>query len=115
MFIVVFYVLQISRIEQGSTLYDYNEEAETPSFLWYAFFNQVLLMMGDFGATHLRRSDKNFPDEEQSFISSENILVYAIFLISLFLGQIVIFNMLIAIMAETFSRHSDRLDENGKR
>mmetsp|Transcript_17994 Transcript_17994/g.24132 ORF Transcript_17994/g.24132 Transcript_17994/m.24132 type:complete len:209 (+) Transcript_17994:2080-2706(+) len=115
MFMVVFYMLQISRVEQGSILYDYNDEEASPSFMWYAFSNQVFLMMGDFGGTHLNRSNKDFRDQEREFIYLENVLVFVIFLASVFIGQIVVFNMLIAIMAETFGRHSDSLDENGKR
>ena len=30
MFMVVFYMLQINRVEQGQILYDYNEEIENP-------------------------------------------------------------------------------------
>ena len=39
MFMMVFYMLQISRIEQGGILYDYNEEEQSPSYMWYAFRN----------------------------------------------------------------------------
>ena len=39
MFMTCFYMLQISRVEQGSILYDYNDEEESPSYLWYAFSN----------------------------------------------------------------------------
>ena len=115
MFMVCFYMLQISRVEQGSVLYDYNDEEESPSYLWYAFSNQVFLMMGDFGGTHLQRSDKDFKGAEKEFVYTENVLVFFVFLSSVFIGQIVVFNMLIAIMSETFGRHSDSLDENGKR
>ena len=115
MFMMVFYMLQISRVEQGSILYDYNNDEESPSFLWYALVNQVLLMMGDFGSTHLHRSDQAFPEPEKEFVYFENILVYFIWLLSVFIGQIVVFNMLIAIMGETFGRHSENKDENGKR
>ena len=72
-------------------------------------------MMGDFGGTHLQRSDKDFRGADKQFVYTENVLVFFVFVSSIFIGQIVVFNMLIAIMSETFSRHSDSLDENGKR
>ena len=71
--------------------------------------------MGDFGGTHLQRSDKDFRGADKQFVYTENVLVFFVFVSSIFIGQIVVFNMLIAIMAETFTRHSDSLDENGKR
>lgn len=37
------------------------------------------------------------------------------FIGSTFITQIVIFNMLIAIMASTFARHNEDLDQNAKR
>lgn len=39
MFMMCFYMLQITRIEQGSKMFDYNDEEENPSYMWYAFSN----------------------------------------------------------------------------
>ena len=70
--------------------------------------------MGDFGGTTLNRSSKDFSHPEADYIYLENFLTYSTFIGSIFIGQIVIFNMLIAIMSDTFSTHRDHLDENGK-
>jgi len=95
-------------------LFAYDMDADSPSFIWYAFVNQVFLIMGEFGGTSLNRSEEGFAHPEKEYILAENVLVYAFFLASIFIGQIVVFNMLIAIMSNTFSTHSDHLDENGK-
>ena len=86
MFMTIFYVLQIGRIEQGSLLYDYNDEGDVPSFMWYAFVNEVLLMLGDFSSTHLRRSDRGISTRESQYIYAENILIYVFWLGSVFMG-----------------------------
>lgn len=70
--------------------------------------------MGDFGGTTLNRSDDDFNHPERDYVYMENILVYTFFLASVFIGQIVVFNMLIAIMSDTYDTHRDHLDENGK-
>jgi len=70
--------------------------------------------MGDFSSTHLHRSSQSYVGEEREYIFTENILVYMVFLGSVFIGQIVVFNMLIAIMSTTYSHHCNSLDENGK-
>lgn len=99
MFAFVIYMLQISRIENGGILYDSNSEEKSPSYLYYALVNQIFLMMGNFGGTHLHRNEDDFIGAEHEYVYSENIIVYLIFLGSVFVGQIVVFNMLIAIMA----------------
>ena len=48
-------------------------------------------------------------------INFENKLVMIYFLGSTFFTQIVIFNMLIAIMGATFSRHNEDQESNAKR
>ena len=115
LFALVFYMLQISRVEQGSTLYTYNEETETPAYLWYAFLHQFYLTLGDFSHTYLNRNYEDFSGEESFFVQIENFLVIFFFLASVFIGQVVIFNMLIAVMAQTYSENCETLDESGKR
>ena len=94
-----FYLLQVNRLEYDSVLYEYNEESDSHSQFFHAFVNQVFLVMGDFGKTHLNRSDLNLEYPEKAYVFTENILVYFLWVASIFLIQIVLFNMLIAIMA----------------
>ena len=70
--------------------------------------------MGDFGGTTLNRNIDDFNQPEVNYVYIENILVYIFFLASVFIGQIVVFNMLIAIMSTTYDNHKDTLDESGK-
>ena len=53
MFTFAFYMIQTSMFEHEKVLYDYNDDEDSPSFMWYAIVNQIYLIMGDFGATHL--------------------------------------------------------------
>ena len=64
MFGFAFYMIQISMYDHEKILYDYNEDEESPSFMWYALVNQVSLIMGDFGTTHLDVSLEYFSEEE---------------------------------------------------
>ena len=65
-----------------------------------------MLILGDFHFTF----ERNVPDESMSFwINIENKLVMLYFILSTFVTQIVILNMLIAIMSATFSRHESQL------
>ena len=69
-------------------------------------FTQYLLILGDFHYSF----ERNDSDESLSFwLGFENILVTIYFILSTFFTQIVILNMLIAIMGATFSRHSEEL------
>ena len=61
----------------------------------------------------LERSSDNLRDP--AWIWLENKLVAVYFIGSTFFTQIVILNMLIAIMSATFERHNTDLDWNGKR
>lgn len=83
------------------------------SLLVEGMFNQYILLLGDFENMTLERSSENLPDP--GWIWLENKLVAIYFIGSTFFTQIVILNMLIAIMSATFERHNTDLDWNAKR
>ena len=66
-----------------------------------------MLILGDFGNFSF---DRVIADEKLTFWNEiEDTLVVVYFVLSTFFTQIVILNMLIAIMSATFTRHSEQL------
>ena len=78
-----------------------------------ALRNQYLLILGDFDNMSFVRSKEGYGDFFDNgvnrWITIENLLVMAYFIGSTFFTQIVILNMLIAIMSATFDRHNEDL------
>ena len=67
-------------------------------------FNQYLLILGDFGNF---KFDKLIDDGDMAYwYQIENMLVIMYFVLSTFMTQIVILNMLVAIMSATFGHHN---------
>jgi hypothetical protein len=64
---------------------------------------------------NLVRSYEGYDSNTSNWIFFENLVVEFYFFFSSFLTQIVILNMLVAIMAATYTRHEDNLQENAKR
>ena len=86
------------------TIFPYQDDFG--SLLLEGMFNQYLLILGDFHFSF----ERTIPDESMSFwINIENKLVMVYFILSTFVTQIVILNMLIAIMSATFGRHESQL------
>ena len=71
-------------------------------------FNQYLLILGEFNNEGIRRINEDY--ENSSWIRAENYLSIYYFFGQTFITQIVILNMLIAIMVSTFDRHNEDLD-----
>lgn len=68
-------------------------------------FNQYLLILGDFGNFSF---DKLIDEGDMAYWNEiENKLVILYFLLSTFMTQIVILNMLVAIMSTTFNNHNE--------
>ena len=61
----------------------------------------------------LQRTEEGYADS--LWVSMEDKLVVIYFVISMFITQIVILNMLIAIMGATFGRHTEDQESKGKR
>ena len=76
-------------------------------------FHQYFLLLGEFNKGGLWRINDGY--ENSAWIQLENVLAMAYFFGSTFITQIVIFNMLVAIMSLTFEIHNENKDQNGKR
>lgn len=112
------HVLQVNRIvnnEGGlSPLYDYDEDAVVWLF-FESFFVQYKMLLGDYEGFNFTRSHEDYTDQMTSAIITENFLVRLYFVGTTFFTQITLLNMLIAIMSNTFARHSQSLSDLGKR
>ena len=121
MFSSGFYMLQINRLlpnkrdhePVADDLYEraiFPYEDEFGSLYMEGIWNQYLLILGDFGTFSFERSNS---DQNLSFWQDiENKLVTIFFLLSTFLTNIVILNMLIAIMSATFDNHKEQQHES---
>ena len=88
-----FYILQLNRIYKGDTEDDLVFSYRPGDYLFYsAFINQYFIVLGDFEGMQL--NDENTAGE---------LFVTVFFVMTTFLSQITILNMLIAIMGDTFS------------
>ena len=65
-----------------------------------------MLILGDFGSFNLANST-NYGEDMSYWQMFENKLITVFFVLSTFLTNIVILNMLIAIMSATFDKHKD--------
>ena len=110
------YLININRI----SLPIYDKEAVFPyddekgSLLGEGLFNQYLLTLGDWGRMRFTRISNDYGDDGY-WIEAENVLCIIYFIGSTFFTQIVILNMLIAIMSATFDRHNENLQANAMR
>ena len=77
-------------------------------------FNQYKIILGDFGSMGFERPSDGHGDDG-TWIDFENWLVLLYFLGATFFTQIVIMNMLIAIMGSTYDRHNEDLHANATR
>lgn len=84
-------------------VYQYSNDG---SLFGDAMRNQYFLILGDFENMTFRRDTENLDDP---WFWLENFLVMIYFIGSTFFTQIVILNMLIAIMSSTFDRHNEDL------
>ena len=108
------YLIQINRITEPlygkEPVYTYENHA---SLLEATIRNQYKLILGDFDNMSFVSSKEGyggfFDNETSRWISLENLLVLLYFVGSTFFTQIVILNMLIAIMSATFDRHNEDL------
>ena len=111
-FVVMFqsgiYMLQINRIVSSQKDADQQlifpfEDDDGLQSLWIAsFINQYFLLLGDFGSVNIFRSSEGLEDKGQ--VHFENFLVLFFFMLSTFFTQIMILNMLIAIMMTTYEK-----------
>lgn len=107
MFMSGFYMLQLNRMETGpEAAAQIFVESDSNSGTLYgtAFINQYFLLLGHFHTEGLWRADDGY--KSPGWIQLENLVAMLYFFGSTFITQIVVFNMLIAIMAATFNRHN---------
>lgn len=111
------YVIQINRMSpQMEEMQIYNYDSDTNSSLFaFSMFRQYFILLGDFGDMSLKRSTEGLTGEVIAFAMIENLLAQIYFIGSTFFTQIVVLNMLIAIMSSTFDRHQSDLEANAKR
>ena len=116
MFMSGFYMIHLNRIETGENLaapiFD-EGEAKDGTLYGSGIIHQYFLLLGEFNTGGLWRSNEGYDDS--AWITVENWLSILYFVGSTFITQIVIFNMLVAIMSATFDRHNEDLDQNAKR
>lgn len=112
-----FYILQINRVVNDyngleDPLFPYDEET---NIFYESFMFQYKLLLGDFENISFKRSYTGLQDSMASAVMFENLLISVYFIATTFFTQITILNMLIAIMSETYQKHSQGLSELGKR
>lgn len=76
-------------------------------------FYMYKMILGDWSLFIFERNSIGFDDS--GWIEFEGLLVLAYFIGATFVTQIVVLNMLIAIMGQTFSNHNEDLYANAKR
>lgn len=111
------YLIQINRMSphvQDSQIYNFDGETDK-SLFFYSMFRQYFILLGDFGDMQLSRETDELSGLPFVFANLENILAKLYFVGSTFFTQIVVLNMLIAIMSSTFDRHQTDLEANAKR
>ena len=91
----------------------YDSDIESHTLYTAGLINQYFLILGSFNKDGLWRINDMY--EESAWMHIENVLSIMYFFGSTFICQIVIFNMLIAIMSATFDRHNEDLNQNAKR
>jgi len=98
------YILQLNRIYGGSGEDELLFRYQAGDYMYYSsIINQYLIVLGDFEGMNL--NNKNEVGEAMATI---------FFTLSTFLSQITILNMLIAIMGDTFSKHTEEQDVKSK-
>ena len=93
-------------------LFPYDDET---NIFYESFMYQYKLLLGDFENISFKRSYTGLQDSMANAVIFENFLIDVYFLAATFFTQITILNMLIAIMSETYSKHSLNLNALGKR
>ena len=83
----------------------YPYEESFGSMFQASLYNQYYLLLGDFSNMNMIMNTDG--REGEGWLYLENMLVVLYFLGSTFFTQIVILNMLIAIMGSTFARHEE--------
>lgn len=119
MFSTGIYMIQINRMENsiGETdelIFPYDKSSQL-NLLAEAIFFQYNVLLGDFEGAIFRRSYENLSERMKTAVTVENTIVTIYFICTTFFTQITILNMLIAIMSQTYTKHSERLAELGKR
>lgn len=111
-FLSGFYMLNLNRMaaDAPTVFRDFDEQGTS---YMQGVINIYFMLLGDFHKDGFLRPNIGYLEPE--FIWMENWLAILYFFGATFIGQIVIFNMLIAIMAATFDRHNEDLDANAKR
>ena len=107
-----FQVIQTNRIEV-EPMFDY--DPEKGSLFNMSLLAQYRWFLGEWGEINMIRSYEGYDGNTSNWIFFENLVVVFYFFFSSFITQIVILNMLVAIMSATFARHENSLQENAKR
>lgn len=94
-------------------MFDY--DPEKGSLFNMSLLAQYRWFLGEWGEINMIRSYEGYDGNTSNWIFFENLVVVFYFFFSSFITQIVILNMLVAIMSATFARHENSLQENAKR
>ena len=108
-------MLQLNRLEPpqyGKELV-FDDDDWSGTLFGATFWNQYLLVLGEFGFMHFQ-SEHHHQDQNQLWLWTEDWLVTIYFLGTTFITQVVILNMLIAIMGNTFGKQIDDLEMKSK-
>ena len=115
MFSSGFTIIQFNRMESNANLvFPYIEDTGFNLFMQAILF-QYKMLLGDFEEANLLERFSGYPDSIKAAVTFENFLVTFYFIGTTLFTQITILNMLIAMMGSTWSKHSNKLSELGKK